>query len=50
MFKMLEIVGTSPLRLNQRDMAGKGCHLTDPKVIISRVAINFALGNSPLSP
>ena len=50
MFKMLEIVGTSFLGLNQRDMGGKGCHLIDPKVIISRAAINFALSNSPPLP
>ena len=38
-----------PLGLNQKDVAGKGGQLIDPKVIISQVAINFALGNSPLS-
>jgi len=38
-----------PLGLNQRDMAGKGCQLIDPKVIISQAAINFALSNSPLA-
>ena len=36
-----------PLGLNQKDVAGKGCQLIDPKVIISRAAINFALGSSP---
>ena len=39
-----------PLGLNQKDIAGKGCQLIDPKVIISRAAINYALSNSPLSP
>ena len=39
-----------PLGLNQKDMAGKSVQLIDPKVIISRAAINLALGKSPPPP
>ena len=38
------------LELNQKDMAGTRVQLIDPKVIISRAAINLAMGKSPLHP